>query len=83
MVHRSMRNDSRVADETVYKERWLVLGDFLFFSLYSFSCIARNSTTLDTFLILVPVLVPRYELRVLALQHLYHLHQIPPVTPDR
>jgi hypothetical protein len=40
------------------------LEDFLFFSLYSFSCIANNSTTLKTFSNLVFVLVPRYVLRV-------------------
>jgi len=38
----------------------LVLEDFLFFSLYSFSCIASNSTTLKHILIIVP----RYALRV-------------------
>jgi len=38
----------------------MVLEDFLFFSLYSFSCIASNSTTLKHILIVVP----RYALRV-------------------
>jgi hypothetical protein len=42
-----MEDGSRVADGSVYKERLLVLEDFLFFSLYSFPCIASNSTTLE------------------------------------
>jgi len=35
-----------VADELYIKRVLMVLEDFLFFSLYSFSCIASNSTTL-------------------------------------
>jgi len=46
MVHRSMRNGSRVADELYIKRGLMVLEDFLFFSLYSFSCIAKQVTTL-------------------------------------
>jgi len=46
MVHRSMGNDSRVADELYIKRVLLALGDFLFFSLYLFSCIAKQATTL-------------------------------------
>jgi len=46
MVHRSMRNDSRVADELYLKRVLSALEDFLFFSLYSFSCIAKQVTTL-------------------------------------
>jgi len=46
MVHRSMGNDSRVADELYIKRVLMVLEDFLFFSLYSFSCIAKQVTTL-------------------------------------
>jgi len=42
MVHRSMGNDSRVADKLYIKRVVLVLEDFLFFSLYSFSCIAKQ-----------------------------------------
>jgi hypothetical protein len=45
MVHRSMRNDSMVADGLYIKREWLALEDFLFFSLYSFSCIAKQVTT--------------------------------------
>jgi hypothetical protein len=46
VVHRSMRNDSRVADGLYIKRVLLALEDFLFFSLYSFSCIAKQVTTL-------------------------------------
>jgi len=45
MVHQSMRNDSRVADQLYLETVLLVLEDFLFFSLYSFGCIARQVTT--------------------------------------
>jgi len=55
-----------VADELYIKRVLMVLEDFLFFSLYSFSCIASNSTTLKDILILVP----RYALRV----QLYNIH---------
>jgi len=46
MVYRSMRNDLRVADELYIKRVWLALENFLFISLYSFSCIAKQVTTL-------------------------------------
>jgi hypothetical protein len=46
MVHQSMRNDSRVADELYINRVLLALEDFLFFSLYSFSCIAKQVMTL-------------------------------------
>jgi len=52
MVHRSMRNDSRVADELYIKRVLMVLEVFLFFSLYSFSCIAKQATTLKQFRLL-------------------------------
>jgi len=52
MVHRSMRNGSRVADELYIKRVLLALEDFLFFSLYSFSCIAKQVTTLKQFRLL-------------------------------
>jgi len=45
MVHRSIRNGSRVADQLYIKRVLLVLEDFLFLSLYSFSCIAKQVTT--------------------------------------
>jgi hypothetical protein len=44
--HRSMRNGSRVADELCIKRVFLVLEVFVFFSLYLFSCIAKQVTTL-------------------------------------
>jgi hypothetical protein len=46
MVHWSMRNGSRVADELYIKRVLLALEDFLFFSLYTFSCIAKQVMTL-------------------------------------
>jgi len=46
MVHRSMGNDSRVAEELYIKRVLLALEDFLFFSLYSFCCIEKQATTL-------------------------------------
>jgi hypothetical protein len=46
MVHQSMRNDSRVADQLYIKRVLLALEDFLLFSLYSFSCITKQVTTL-------------------------------------
>ena len=46
MVHQSIRNRSRAADELYIKRVLLALEDFLFFSLYSFSCIAKQVTTL-------------------------------------
>jgi hypothetical protein len=41
-----MRDDSSVADELYIQRVLLALEDFLFFSLYSFSCIAKHVTTL-------------------------------------
>jgi hypothetical protein len=46
MVHQCMRNGSQVADKLYIKRVLLALEDFLFFSLYSFSCIAKQVTTL-------------------------------------
>jgi len=46
MVHRSMKDGSSVADELYIKRVLIVLEGFLFFSLYSFSCIAKQVTTL-------------------------------------
>jgi len=46
MVHRSMGNGSKVMDGFYIKRVLLALEDFLFFSLYSFSCIAKQVTTL-------------------------------------
>ena len=52
MVHRSMRNGSRVADGLYIKRVLLALEDFLFFSLHSFSCIEKQVTTLKHFRLL-------------------------------
>jgi len=42
MVDRSMGNDSRIADELYITRVLLAFEDFLFFSLYSFCCIAKQ-----------------------------------------
>jgi hypothetical protein len=46
MVHWSMNSGSRVADELYIKRVLLVLENFLFLSLYTFSCIAKQVMTL-------------------------------------
>jgi len=46
MVHRSMKNDSNMADKLYLKRGCLVLDDFMVLSLYSLSCIAKQPTTL-------------------------------------
>jgi hypothetical protein len=66
MVHRSMGNDSRVADELYIKRVLLALEDFLFFSLYSFSCIAKQVTTLKQFRLLSCVDFLNTNLELLA-----------------
>jgi len=53
MIHWSMENGSRVADKLYIKRVLLALEDFLFFSLYSFSCIAKHVMTLKQFRLLV------------------------------
>jgi hypothetical protein len=45
LVHRSMKDDSGVANRLYIKRGCLLLEDWLFFSLYWFSWIAHNSTT--------------------------------------
>jgi len=52
MVHRSMRNVSSMPYELYFTRVLLELEDFLFFSLYSFSCIAKQVTTLKQLLLL-------------------------------
>ena len=52
MVYRSMRNGSRVVDELYIKRVLLALEYFLFFSLYSFSYIAKQVMTLKQFRLL-------------------------------
>ena len=46
MIHRSTRNDSRVADELYLKSVLLALEYSHFFSLYSFFCMAKEVMTL-------------------------------------
>jgi len=77
MVHRSMRNGSRVADELYIKRVLMALEDFLFFSVYSFSCIAKEVTTLKQLRLLsclVLFSIPHYC-------HQYHLRPTLLVTP--
>ena len=75
MVHRSMSNGSRVADELYIKRVLMALEDFIFFSLYSFSCIAKQVATLKQLRLLscldflenefrAPCLFPRYYICV-------------------
>ena len=65
-----------VADELYIKRVLMALEDFLFFSLYSFSCIASSSTTLKDILILVLSIRTSSSVP----QHPYHLRPTPPVT---
>jgi len=67
MVHRRMRNGSRVADELYINRVLLVLEDFLFFSLYSFSCISKQVTTLKPLRLLSCSDSPKPTLSALAL----------------
>jgi hypothetical protein len=46
MVHWSIGNDLSVADEVYIKRGCLALEGFLFFSVYSFYCIAKQVTAL-------------------------------------
>jgi len=66
-----------VADELYIKRVLMVLEDFLFFSLYSFSCIASSSTTLKDIVILVLSIRTSSSVP----QHPYHLRPTSPVTP--
>jgi hypothetical protein len=77
-----MGDDSRVTNELYIKRGCLVLEDFLFFSVYSFSCIASNSTTLKIFLNSCFCSCLSIRTSSSALQHPYYLRPIPPVTPQ-
>jgi hypothetical protein len=46
MLRQYISHDSRVADELYINRMLLALEDFLFFSLHSFTCIAKQFTTL-------------------------------------
>jgi hypothetical protein len=82
-----MRNGSRAADELYIKRVLLALEDFLFFSLYSFSCIAKQVTTLKQLRLLSYLDFVETNLEPLAplsISHYcsqYHLRLTPPVTP--
>jgi len=86
MVHRSMEDGSRVADGLYIKRVLLVLEDFLFFSLYSFSCIAKQVTTLKQLRLLSGLdlletnLEPLVLFYVITCCYQYHLRPTPPVT---
>jgi hypothetical protein len=60
LAHRSMKDDSKVANKLYIKTGCLMLEDFHFFSLYSFSSIASNSTTWEYISTPVIILVSRY-----------------------
>jgi len=84
MVHRSMRNDSRVADEVYITRCCLVLEDCLFFSLCSFSCIAKqvrlwNSS--DSTLVLIPSKWTLKHLVLIMISHYWHEYHICPILP--
>jgi hypothetical protein len=94
MIHQSMTNDSRVADELYIKRVLLALEDFLFFSLYSFSCIAKQVTTLNQFRLLSGLVLscldflemnlePFAPLSILYYCYQYHLRPTPPDTLER
>jgi len=67
-----MRNGSRVADGLYIKRVLFVLEDFLFFSLYSFSCIAKQVTTLKQFRLLSCLDFLEINLEPLALFSVSH-----------
>jgi len=87
MVHRSRRNGSRVAEELYIKRVLLALEDFLFFSLYSFSCIAKQATTLEQHRLLscsdsrdTNFKCLFFSITISHFSYEYHLRLIPPVT---
>jgi len=89
MVRRSMRNGSRVAAGLYIKRVLLALEDFLFFSLYSSSCIAKQVTTLKQFRRLSCLdsletnLEPFAPLSIKHYCYQYHLRPTLPVTGMR
>ena len=68
-----MRNCSRVADELYIKRLLFALEDFLCFSLYSFSYIAKQVTTLKIVSTHVVCCSPWNEHRALCLVSRYHI----------
>jgi hypothetical protein len=88
MVYQSVRNGSRVVDELYIMRVLLALEDFLFFSLYSFSSIAKQVTTLKQLRLLsCPDFLDTNFKRLLScflishVSYQYHLSLTPPVTP--
>jgi len=87
MVHLSMANDSRVADEVYIKRGCLVLQDFLVFSLYWFSCIAKQARlwpSLDYCPVLILSIWTLKRFVLITISHYcyqYHLRPTPPITP--
>ena len=90
MVHRSIRNDPRIADALYIKRLLLMLEDFLFCSLYSVCCIAKHVTTFNSFDSCLGLIV-WYKLRTLLFapfplshpRYQYHLRQTLPITLER
>jgi len=86
MVYWNMRNDSRVVDEVYIKRGCLVLEDFVFFSLYSFTHIVMQgglSNTSDCCLVLFHSIRTSRSRVLITLSHYcyqYHLHLTPPIT---
>jgi hypothetical protein len=62
-----MRDDSSVADKLYIKRVLLALEDFLFFSLYSVSCIAKQVTTLKQLRLLPSLDVLETNIQLLVL----------------
>jgi len=84
MVNRTMRIDSRVADEVYIKRGYLALEDVLLFSLYLFSCIAKHVTTLKQLRLLscLGSLDMNFELFVLiTISHCCYQYQLRPTPP--
>jgi len=81
-----MRNGSKVVDGLYIKRVLLALEDFLFFSLYSFSSLAKQVTSLKQLRLLscLDFLETNFErLACFPISHLcyqYHLRPTPPVT---
>jgi len=84
MAHRSMRNDSRVADVVYIKIGGLVLEDFLSFSLYSFSCIAKQvrvANSSDPCLVSIPSRGTSNHLHPNTISQYCHQYHLRPTLP--
>ena len=86
MVHWNMENGSRVGDKLYIKRCCLLLEDFLFFSLYSWSGIAKQVTTLKQVqLLFLPAsretnIEPVALFSVITFCYQSHIHTTPPIT---